>query len=251
MFKTVLVLLLLAHVLGEFYAGTWAPFAQNPSNNCPAKRTALYSLSFIVVFLFGVTVPLIVLAGTSLLGHCVVCRVCSHLAQRPGSRPADTPGADLAAFVSYHGAHAVLFFALSYCFVSWDYALPSRDWATAFAAITNVSVSKSVSWITLLLMVCRPTNDFISKFLSCYKVENENPEDLAADNKAGRVIGILERILIVVFVSLNQYSAIGLVLAAKSIARYERIAKKPHFAEYYLLGTLLSIVAAMGASFIL
>lgn len=32
-------------------------------------------------------------------------------------------------------------------------------------------------------------------------------------------------------------SAIGLVLTAKSIARYGRISKEKNFAEYYLLGT--------------
>lgn len=42
------------------------------------------------------------------------------------------------------------------------------------------------------------------------------------------------------FLSLGQYSAIGLVLTAKSIARYDRIAKDKDFAEYYLLGTLMS-----------
>ncbi|GMA43371.1 hypothetical protein GCM10025853_08280 [Tetragenococcus halophilus subsp. halophilus DSM 20339] len=38
----------------------------------------------------------------------------------------------------------------------------------------------------------------------------------------------------------NQYAAIGFVLTAKSIARYNKIAEDPKFAEYYLLGTLLS-----------
>ena len=50
---------------------------------------------------------------------------------------------------------------------------------------------------------------------------------------------------------MNQYSAIGLVLTAKSIARYDKIAKEPDFAEYYLLGTLLSTVAVILISFII
>ena len=41
-------------------------------------------------------------------------------------------------------------------------------------------------------------------------------------------------------IAMNQYAALGLVLTAKSIARYDKIAKDEKFAEYYLLGTLLS-----------
>ena len=42
---------------------------------------------------------------------------------------------------------------------------------------------------------------------------------------------------------------IGLVLTAKSIARYDRISKDKDFAEYYLLGTLLSTAIAIVAAF--
>ena len=41
-----------------------------------------------------------------------------------------------------------------------------------------------------------------------------------------------------------------LMLTAKSIARYDRIAKDKDFAEYYLLGTLLSTIAVVLSSFI-
>ncbi len=67
-------------------------------------------------------------------------------------------------------------------------------------------------------------------------------ENLAGrSNSAGAFIGTLERLLIVVFLSVGQYAAIGLVLTAKSIARYQKIVEDKEFAEYYLLGTLLSV----------
>lgn len=70
-------------------------------------------------------------------------------------------------------------------------------------------------------------------------------------NNTGRFIGTLERIIMLIFLSIGQYSAIGLVLTAKSIARYDRISKEKNFAEYYLLGTLISTVVAIVVSFIL
>ena len=57
--------------------------------------------------------------------------------------------------------------------------------------------------------------------------------------------------IMVLFTSMNQYSAIGFVLTAKSIARYERISREQDFAEYYLLGTLLSTIVAIGVSVLL
>ncbi len=62
---------------------------------------------------------------------------------------------------------------------------------------------------------------------------------------AGSLIGSMERILIVLFLLLGEYAAIGFVFTAKSITRYKRISIQKEFAEYYLLGTLFSILAAL------
>ena len=48
-----------------------------------------------------------------------------------------------------------------------------------------------------------------------------------------------------ILISVDQYSAVGLVLTAKSIARYDKISKDQIFAEYYLLGTLLSAICSI------
>ena len=54
------------------------------------------------------------------------------------------------------------------------------------------------------------------------------------------MIGTVERTIMLMLMYMNQYSAIGLVLTAKSIARYDKITRDEKFAEYYLLGTLIS-----------
>ena len=61
---------------------------------------------------------------------------------------------------------------------------------------------------------------------------------------AGKYIGILERFLIMTLTVTGNISAIGVVFAAKSIARFSEFSNK-HFAEYYLVGTLLSVVLAL------
>lgn len=62
--------------------------------------------------------------------------------------------------------------------------------------------------------------------------------------RTGRVIGLLERIFVFFFILLNQYTAIGFIIAAKGIVRYPDFGKKS-FNEYILIGTLLSVLFAM------
>lgn len=70
-------------------------------------------------------------------------------------------------------------------------------------------------------------------------------EDAAAvaEYNRGRVIGTLERIAVYVLVIHGQYEALGLVLAAKGLARFNNLDDRD-FAEYFLIGTFLSVVLA-------
>ncbi len=71
------------------------------------------------------------------------------------------------------------------------------------------------------------------------------PDDAQGVPGAGAVIGWLERALVLTLVLMGQYTAIGLALTAKSIARYKELEDR-RFAEYYLIGTLASILFAIG-----
>jgi hypothetical protein len=65
-----------------------------------------------------------------------------------------------------------------------------------------------------------------------------------APARVGATIGIIERLLIVALLLTNAEAAIGLVIAAKTIARF-RLLDDRDFAEYYLLGTLASVSVAL------
>jgi hypothetical protein len=67
-----------------------------------------------------------------------------------------------------------------------------------------------------------------------------------APDRIGRAIGILERGLILTLVLADVLSAVGFVIAAKSVARFKDLENK-EFAEYYLVGTLASTLLALGA----
>jgi hypothetical protein len=76
--------------------------------------------------------------------------------------------------------------------------------------------------------------------------QDEQSAARASDNKqnAGEAIGILERIIILTLVLQKNYAVIGLVIAGKTIARYKKLEEKD-FAEYYLIGTFTSLIAAL------
>lgn len=67
--------------------------------------------------------------------------------------------------------------------------------------------------------------------------------------KVGRRIGTIERWLIVLLIATQNASSIGLVITAKSIVRYPQLSDK-QFAEYYLFGTLLSVILAVLSGFL-
>lgn len=66
----------------------------------------------------------------------------------------------------------------------------------------------------------------------------------------GRVIGCLERFIVLGLVLLDQWAAIGLVLAAKSLARFKELDSQA-FADYYLIGTLTSMLVALSTGILL
>ena len=67
---------------------------------------------------------------------------------------------------------------------------------------------------------------------------------------AGALIGVLERCLISLLVAMGQWGAIGFVLTAKSVARFKKL-EEQRFAEAYLIGTLTSVLVAIGTGTLL
>lgn len=63
--------------------------------------------------------------------------------------------------------------------------------------------------------------------------------------RAGRYIGVLERIIVFTFAYFGSFEAIGLLGAAKGWVRSKQFDEDRQFAEYFLVGTLTSIAIAV------
>ena len=129
--------------------------------------------------------------------------------------------------------------------VVWIYANAGNyvDLAVLKSEIYN---TKILVYILAYLICLAPTNLFI-KFL--FRFCKFAPGALSNDSllKAGRFIGNIERTMILSFVLLGQYSAIGFLVAAKSILR---LRDEQKLSEYILTGTFLSVGIAVMAGII-
>lgn len=131
--------------------------------------------------------------------------------------------------------------------ICW-WVMQSRSmWFTA--AFFSTLFTKQRTWIVLLayLIAIWPTGIFIERFTATWwSVLNKESE--RGLERAGMWIGRLERILILTFVLLDRFDAIGFLIAAKSILRFGDTsgADSRKESEYILIGTMMSFAIAIG-----
>ncbi|QGY47027.1 DUF3307 domain-containing protein [Maribellus comscasis] len=99
---------------------------------------------------------------------------------------------------------------------------------------------KIVAVVAAFVFCAKPSNIFIKYIFEAFSIEtpeenSENPGEQSLPN-AGKLIGIIERFLALALIIMGQYQAVGLIIAAKSILRFNGVQKS----EYVLIGTLLS-----------
>lgn len=125
---------------------------------------------------------------------------------------------------------------------------------TEFCTDVSVSPEANTFWIYAcgFILVTSPFGILVGMFLKTV-IKNKN-QGVKQDVSAW--IGILERILIVIFVIAGQLQAIGFLVAAKSVFRFSETQQDGNQkAEYFLLGTLasftLAILVGLGVNYLL
>jgi hypothetical protein len=83
----------------------------------------------------------------------------------------------------------------------------------------------------------------ITKLLAPFTAQLEQRPESTTLARAGRYIGWLERALLYAFVLTGVPGAAAAVVALKSVARFPSFSEE-RFAEYYLIGTLASVLVA-------
>ena len=92
------------------------------------------------------------------------------------------------------------------------------------------------------IFLTTPAGILIGQLTKGWREKISNPESL---NNAGKWIGIIERLIVFIFVLLGQYAAISLLIAAKGIIRFNEKDRPEVKTEYLVIGTLMSIGIAL------
>ncbi len=116
-----------------------------------------------------------------------------------------------------------------------------------YAARWLLELSENVraGWIILGYFTCLwPLDRLISIATRRWRMQMPESEGL---NEAGKWIGKLERVLILTFVLVQHFEAIGFLITAKSIIRFNDLKQSTQKkeAEYVLIGTLMSFSACI------
>ncbi len=104
-------------------------------------------------------------------------------------------------------------------------------------------------WAYLLgfIVVTTPSSIVIAKVTHRWSKQIKEDNKDSGLERAGRWIGILERVLILASILSNRWEVIGFLLGAKSIFRFGdlRRSKDQQKTEYIIIGTLLSFAIAI------
>jgi len=108
-------------------------------------------------------------------------------------------------------------------------------------------ITAKALWIVIAYLFClKPANIIIKEIFKSAEIdvaiaEQEEMDEVSSSTElpnAGKLIGILERILTLTFILIGQFQAVGFLIAAKSVLRYKDTDTLK--TEYVLIGTMLS-----------
>ena len=99
---------------------------------------------------------------------------------------------------------------------------------------------------TAVLFLTQPVSIILGILVKPWSDALSNEKEQSLKN-AGRYIGILERLLVFLFICTNHFEAVGFLLASKSVFRFGDLkeSKERKLTEYILIGTLLSFGIAL------
>lgn len=122
--------------------------------------------------------------------------------------------------------------------------MASRDTLLVAALVIAATVFPAGYLIRYML---KPLSNQLGKDREPRAGDRESLEGLS---NAGLYLGWLERGLLVIAFAIGSFTAVGLIIGAKSVARFPEF-KSRAFAEYFLIGTLISVAIAALGGFVL
>lgn len=218
-----LLLQIIAHTVSDFYLQTDKSCADKEKKGFKSSKLYIHALiTFAISWLLSFSIDFWWLALIIAVSHLLVDAMKCYASKCKGI------------FFIDQLIHLLVIVVVCYL---WNCNLP------------NCVAGVEEKYIALLLgtLIClKPSNIIIKEIFKAanIKVNNGSDDDSTGDlPNAGKLIGIVERLLSLVFVLLGQYEAVGFIIAAKSLLRFAEGDKAK--SEYVLIGTLLSFSMAI------
>ena len=249
-FHPLLFLLFLGHVIGDFYAQTDKMSKDKCSDNKQTRRKGLavhglcYSLVMAVV-LFPVvqfSLRLICIFLAVCFSHFVLDSVKRFIKWKP--------------FIVDQLLHIATIFLVWIIFNNDTAIWPYVDELNNIVSPRISLLSENPYWTLLgVLIILRPVGYLIKSneiwdFGSIVEPDQSETDPNKVIPNAGRMIGYLERLIVFFLLLSNAIGTIGFVITAKLAMRIPEIliakdeTQKRNRVEYFLIGTLLSMVCA-------
>jgi hypothetical protein len=228
--KELLLLQFIAHLCLDYFFQTDKLAKQK--NTIGFKSPFLYwhaSVYFALAWLFSLQISFVLAAGIIAITHFLIDGFKRYLN--------NSKYLGRYAFFIDQAAHLAILTLVVVLFDKWYGINPSIDVSINF---------KYLLIITGYLVCLKPANIFIREVFKATEIQVSSDNEMP---NAGKVIGVLERILTLTFIIISQYSAVGFLIAAKSILRYGN--NETLKTEYVLIGTMLSFGIAVIAGIII
>lgn len=220
----VLIKLTLAHLLGDFLLQPTSWVKEKETRKIKSPRLYIHSLLHgILIFIF--------LGNWSLAVALMLC----HFTIDTLKLYAQNSQTKTRWFWIDQGLHIISILALYYLWFDPDWKnIVLFETPVLWVFATAILLVTSVSGIIIQIVMQKWANDLVIK------------NDVSLKN-AGKYIGVLERLLLFIFIVSGYWEPIGFLIAAKSIFRFGDLkeAKDRKLTEYILIGTLLSFSIAI------
>lgn len=230
--------LLAAHVLSDFVLQSDADVAQKHKSGVLFKHVLVVTAaSYLLLGIVGAWLPALVVFASHLAIDYAKIRV----------------GKDhLPAFTLDQLAHLAVLAVLAATLRSEPGdSLWMRLFGEAYIDVLVVVVGIILVVSVGAIVVGKAVDPFLLQMRASSKESDERAIPRHGFEQGGRLIGQLERALILLFVLANQLSGVGFLIAAKSILRIGEVKDRSHRmeAEYIIIGTLISFLWGLAAAF--
>ena len=243
-----LCILLIFHILGDFIfqSSQTARAKHKPGKEgryALSRHLLLYTLTaFLSTMWWGYWWDTLLLTLMISVTHAVVDVVCIRLHRW-------FPRRQLPLFLADQAVHVILL-------VGASQMLGRLNEAGRFVRYTLLGGWESddlyhITLAILLALICTaPAAVLVKKVFSLISASVPEEKKLEPARqvdvyRSGFVIGVCERLIILILGIAGQFGAVGFVLAAKSLARFKLINDDKDFAERYLVGTLVRALVAI------